>query len=64
MSCDVCNDTHVVPAGWVFQRAISCTCGAGDGEMKLHAPDCDPVPCPFCQLIDERVYWIVQENDL
>jgi hypothetical protein len=26
--------------------------------MVLHTPDCDSVPCPFCQLLDESVHQV------
>jgi hypothetical protein len=52
--CDVCGDDGFVPADCVFDRDTACTCGAGPVDAwTLHAPECDTVPCPFCQLLGE-----------
>jgi hypothetical protein len=53
--CSLCNDTHYVSISFFGKRGPLCTCGAGDpaDEMTLHAADCDSVPCPLDQLLQE-----------
>jgi hypothetical protein len=54
--CAPCAGFHVLPGGYVFGRGTACTCGAGPvDELTLHTVDCDTVPCPFCQLLNESL---------
>jgi hypothetical protein len=51
--CVVCADTHFLSRSFVFNQPTVCTCGAGPvDELTLHRPDCDSVPCVFCQVFD------------
>jgi len=47
--------------GFAYARAPVCTCpvGSRDNDLVLHAPDCDSVPCPFCQLLNESVHQVL-----
>jgi hypothetical protein len=58
--CAVCDGEEWLSGSYVYDRAPVCTCPAGsrDDEMVLHTPDCDSVPCPFCQLLDESVHQV------
>ena len=54
LHCGVCDGDGFLSADYVFAREPVCTCGAGPyDEWTLHSPDCDTVPCPFCQLLDD-----------
>jgi hypothetical protein len=54
--CAVCEDFGSVPSGWVYASpGINCTCGAVPdelAELTFHDPQCDTLPCPFCQLLE------------
>ena len=53
-SCAVCGGYEWISRDYVWPaRGLHCTCGAPGGLASLHAVDCDSVPCPFCQLLDE-----------
>jgi hypothetical protein len=57
--CDVCDGLKSVLADILFERDRVCTCGVtlhDIPELTLHDVDCDTVPCPFCQLLDEPVH--------
>lgn len=52
--CDVCGDQEILLGAVVYRRYTVCTCGAGPVDAwTLHTPECDTVPCPFCQLLGE-----------
>ena len=57
--CDVCDGLSSVPADVLYRRDRVCTCGVTPHfipQLTLHADDCDTVPCPFCQLLDEPAH--------
>jgi hypothetical protein len=58
--CAVCDGEEWLSGSYVYNRDPVCTCAAGsrDDELVLHAPDCDSVPCPFCQLLGESVHQV------
>jgi hypothetical protein len=56
--CNVCDGFKTLIAeAYLPGHEPVCTCGAGPlDKVTLHDVNCDTVPCPFCQLLDEPVH--------
>lgn len=51
--CPCCSGMRTLQRSWVFSREPECDCGMAGGQFAFHLGECDSVPCPFCQLVEE-----------